>query len=119
MVPPGASEPGTESRGLAPLTTQNLVQTFSALIGFQCALVALRGVGAEASEEMLWQTLLAALVEQFGFGRVWYGHRMGTSVRPAISVPVLATGMEDLPSEIDEDSPILSSADLTIPVIIE
>ena len=99
--------------------TQSFEQTLSDLIGFQCALVALRGVGAEASEEMLWQTLLAALVEQYGFGRVWYGHRVASGVRPAVSVPVMPPGMEDLASEIDEDSPILTSADLTVPVTIE
>src|SRR4029077_11889679 len=84
-----------------------------------CALVALRGVGAEASEEMLWQTLLAALVEQYGFGRVWYGRCSREGIRPAVSAPVLAPGMEDLPPEVEEDSPILTSADLTIPVSIE
>ena len=54
------------------MTTPGVEQALSDLIGFQCALVALRGVGPDASEEMLWQTLLAAIVEQYGFGRVWY-----------------------------------------------
>ena len=94
-------------------------QTLSDLIGFQCALVALRGVGPEASEEMLWQTLLAAIVEQYGFGRVWYGRAAGDSIRPAVSAPVMAPGMEDLPPEVEEYSPILLSADLSLPVTIE
>ena len=81
---------------------QNFEQTLGDLIAFQCALVALRGVGAEASEEMLWQTLLGALVEQYGFGRVWYGRSAaGGGIRPAVSAPVLEPGMEDLPEEID------------------
>ncbi len=42
------------------------------LVAFQCSLVALRGVGADASEEMLWQTFLGALVEQYGFERACY-----------------------------------------------
>jgi signal transduction histidine kinase/ActR/RegA family two-component response regulator len=94
-------------------------QTLSDLIGFQCALVALRGVGPEASEEMLWQTLLAAIVEQYGFGRVWYGRVSADGMRPAVSAPVMAPGMEDLPSEIEESSAILRSADLCLPVNIE
>ena len=101
------------------MTTQDYERTLSDLIGFQCALVALRGVGAEASEEMLWQTLLASLVEQYGFGRAWYGRCSPNGIRPAISSPVLAPGMEDLAEEIEEDSPVLTSADFTLPVTIE
>jgi len=99
--------------------TPGVEQTLSDLIGFQCALVALRGVGTEASEEMLWQTLLAAMAEQYGFGRVWYGRTVADGIRPAVSAPVIAPGMEDLPAEIDENSPILTSADLCLPVIVE
>jgi len=101
------------------VTTPDIEQTLSDLIGFQCALVALRGVGAEASEEMLWQTLLGAIVEQYGFGRVWYGRASEEGIRPAVSAPVMAPGMEDLPPEIEASSPILLSADLCLPVIIE
>ena len=101
------------------MTAADFERQLGDLIGFQCALVALRGVGAEASEEMLWQTLLAALVEQYGFGRVWYGRSVPRGVRPAVSAPVVAPGMEDLPAEIEEDSPILTSADLCLPVSIE
>jgi signal transduction histidine kinase/CheY-like chemotaxis protein len=99
--------------------TVGVEQTLSDLIGFQCALVALRGVGPEASEEMLWQTLLAAIVEQYGFGRVWYGRVAPDGIRPAVSAPVMAPGMEDLPAEIEEGSPILTSADLCLPVNVE
>jgi signal transduction histidine kinase/CheY-like chemotaxis protein len=101
------------------VTTPGIEQTLSDLIGFQCALVALRGVGTEASEEMLWQTLLAAIVEQYGFGRVWYGRTVPGGIRPAVSAPVVAPGMEDLPAEIEENSPILTSADLCLPMSIE
>jgi signal transduction histidine kinase/CheY-like chemotaxis protein len=101
------------------VTLPSVEQTLSDLIGFQCALVALRGVGPEASEEMLWQTLLAAIVEQYGFGRVWYGRVAAAGIRPAVSAPVMAPGMEDLPPEVDENSPILLSADFCLPVTIE
>ena len=101
------------------MTVPGVEQTLSDLIGFQCALVALRGVGPDASEEMLWQTLLASIVEQYGFGRVWYGRVVPDGVRPAVSAPVMAPGMEDLPDEIEESSRILSSADLCLPVNIE
>jgi signal transduction histidine kinase len=101
------------------VTVPGVEQTLSDLIGFQCALVALRGVGPDASEEMLWQTLLAAIVEQYGFGRVWYGRLVPDGIRPAVSAPVMAPGMEDLPAEIEETSRILSSADLCLPVNIE
>jgi signal transduction histidine kinase/CheY-like chemotaxis protein len=101
------------------VTTPSLEQTLSDLIGFQCALVALRGVGPEASEEMLWQTLLGAIVEQYGFGRAWYGRVVDEGIRPTVSTPVMAPGMEDLPSEIEHGSPILTSADLSLAVNLE
>jgi signal transduction histidine kinase len=101
------------------MTTTDLEQKLADLIAFQCALVALRGVRVEASEEMLWQALLGSLVDQYGFRRVWFGRSVKGSIRPAVSVPVIAPGMEDLPLEIDEDSPILHSADLVLPVSID
>ena len=101
------------------MTTYELEQKLSDLIAFQCALVALRGVGAEASEEMLWQTLLAALVEQYGFRRAWYGQSVNNGFRPVVSVPENAPGMENMPVEIEESSPILESADLALPVTVE
>lgn len=101
------------------MTARSLERKLCDLIAFQCALVALRGVGAEASEEMLWQTLLAALVEQYGFVQAWYGRSVPGGIRPAICAPAGASGMEDLPAEIEEDSPILSSAHLNLPVTIE
>jgi signal transduction histidine kinase/ActR/RegA family two-component response regulator len=119
MVSARARESGAIPQESAPVTVRNIERTLSDLIGFQCALVALRGVGTDASEEMLWQTLLAALVEQYGFGRVWYGRTGPHGIRPAVAAPVMAPGMEDLPAEIEEDSPVLTSADLCLPVTIE
>jgi len=101
------------------MSTVELEQKLADLIAFQCALVALRGVGVEASEEMLWQELLGSLVDEYGFHRVWYGRGANGVVRPAVSVPVVAPGMEDLPLEVDEDSPILQSADLVLPVSVD
>ena len=100
------------------MTTPGIEQTLSDLIGFQCALVALRGAGPDASEEMLWQTLLASIAEQYGFGRVWYGRKVPEGICPAVSAPVMSPGMEDLPAEIEENSPILTSAGLCLPVAI-
>jgi signal transduction histidine kinase/CheY-like chemotaxis protein len=101
------------------MTPSDLERKLSDMIAFQCVLVALRGVGPEASEEMLWQTLLAALVEQYGFLRVWYGRRTGSGVRPIVVVPLRGPDLEDLPMEIDEASPILRSADLSLPLSVE
>jgi signal transduction histidine kinase len=101
------------------MTYYDLQQKLSALIAFQCVLVALRGVATDASEEMLWQTLLAALVEQYGFRRVWYGRFVDGRVRPVVSVPVSGPGLEDLPMEIEESSSILGGADFALPVSVE
>ena len=101
------------------MTPSDLRGKLSDTIAFQCALVALRGVRAEASEEMLWQTLLAALVEQYGFHRVWYGRTTGGGVRPTVMVPLHGPDLEDLPMEIDEASPILRNADLSLPIAVE
>jgi signal transduction histidine kinase/CheY-like chemotaxis protein len=101
------------------MTPSDLERKLSDMIAFQCVLVALRGVGVEASEEMLWQTLLAALVDQYGFLRVWYGRRTGSGVRPTVVVPLRGPDPEDLPMEIDEASPILRRADLALPVSVE
>ena len=101
------------------MTPSDLERKFSDMIAFQCVLVGLRGVGVEASEEMLWQTLLAALVDQYGFRRVWYGRRTGSGVRPTVVVPLRGPDPEDLPMEIDEASPILRGADLALPLSVE
>jgi signal transduction histidine kinase/ActR/RegA family two-component response regulator len=101
------------------MTALDFERKLGDLIGFQCVLVALRGVGAEASEEMLWQTLLAALVDQYEFGRAWYGRCETGGIRPLVSAPAEAPGMEDLPEVIEAGSPILSSACLNLPVAIE
>jgi signal transduction histidine kinase len=68
---------------------------------------------------MLWQTLLAALVEQYGFRRVWYGRWAGGRVRPSACMPSRGLGLEVLPAEISESSPFLSGADLILPVSVE
>jgi signal transduction histidine kinase len=101
------------------MTQQDLEQRLAAMVAFQCVLLELRGVPAEASEEMLWQTLLAALVEQYGFRRVWYGRWSGGRVRPSACMPAHGLGLEELPSEISESSPLLSGADLILPVSVE
>ena len=94
-------------------------QKLSDLIAFQCVLVALRGVGVDPSEEMLWHTFLATLVEQYGFHRVWYGRCVGNVIHPAISAPVNAPGQENLPAEIEETSLLLRNAGLVLPVSVE
>jgi len=96
------------------MTAFDLDRKLSDLIGFQCALVALRGVGAEASEEMLWHTLLSSLVEQYGFRRAWFGRIVNCSLRPCVSVP-----MDDFPVEFQPDSPALRAAALDLPVTVE
>ncbi|SPE42694.1 putative Histidine kinase [Candidatus Sulfopaludibacter sp. SbA3] len=89
----------------------DLQRKLSDLIAFQCVLVALRGVGPEASEEMLWQTLLAALVEQYGFRRAWYGRYEENGIRPAVVVPVDSFREQDLLAE--------TTVDLDLPVWVE
>jgi len=101
------------------MTSVELEQKLSDLIAFQCILVALRGVGAEASEEMMWQTLAAMLVEQYGLACVWYGRATAKGLCPAVLVPLQSAELEDLPAEIEEASPILRSADLVVPVVVE
>jgi signal transduction histidine kinase/ActR/RegA family two-component response regulator len=96
------------------MTACDVEEKLSDLIGFQCALVALRGVGASCSEEMLWHTLLTALVEQYGFRRAWYGRTVNHSLRPSVSVPI-----DGLPLEFELDSPLVGGAGLDLPVIVE
>jgi len=76
------------------MTSSDPQQKLSELIAFQCVLVALRGVGVESSEQMLWHTFLATLVEQYGFCHVWYGARAGNFISPVISIPVNAPDQE-------------------------
>jgi signal transduction histidine kinase len=96
-----------------------LQQRLSALVAFQCVLVGLRGVDADASEEMLWQTLLPDLIKHYGFQHVWYCQCVDHGVRPVASVSAAANGIADLPKEIEESSPILGSPDLALPISIE
>jgi signal transduction histidine kinase/CheY-like chemotaxis protein len=98
---------------------RDLEQRLSDLIAFQCVLVALRGASPDASEEMLWQTFLSALVQQYGFARACYAERAGTGFRPVAAVPVSAPGMEDLPVDLSEDSPLLRTADMVLPVSVD
>ncbi|PWU05889.1 MAG: hybrid sensor histidine kinase/response regulator [Terriglobia bacterium] len=96
-----------------------LEQRLSGLIAFQCVLVAMRGAGSSASEEMVWQTLLASLVEQYGFGRAWYGKRVESRIQPAICFPLQVPEWPELPAGIEESSPQLESAALALPVSVE
>lgn len=59
------------------LNGENLELKLCDMVAFQCALITLRGVSAEASEEILWQTLCSALVQQYGFARVEYSTNSG------------------------------------------
>ncbi len=97
----------------------DLQQRLSALVAFQCALMGLRGVDPEASEEMLWQTLLSDLIEHYGFHRVWYCQCVDHGVRPVVSAPSLARDLEDVPAQIEDSSPVLGSADLALTVSVE
>ena len=97
----------------------DLERRLSDLIAFQCVLVALRGAGVDASEEMLWQTFLSALVQQYGFARACYAERLPAGLRPVVAVPVSAAGMEDLPDYIPEDAPLLQTADMLLPVAVD
>ena len=101
------------------MTSVDLQQKLSDLIGFQCVLVALRGVSAEASEEMLWQSLLSELVEQYGLRRVWYGRRGEGGLVPAVVVEGHSHNMEELPAKVEETSALVTSADLVLPVFVE
>jgi signal transduction histidine kinase/ActR/RegA family two-component response regulator len=73
---------------LAANTQANhLEQKLCDMVAFQCALITLRGVSAEASEEMLWQTLCAALVDQYRFTEVSYQSYSGGVLLPVAQVP--------------------------------
>ena len=101
-----------------PLLPFDLEQRLSDLIAFQCVLVALRGAGSDASEEMLWQTFLCALVQQYNFSRVWYGLRSAHGLRPLVAYP-LSSGLNDLPSAVAADSPLLRHAAMILPVAVD
>jgi signal transduction histidine kinase/ActR/RegA family two-component response regulator len=94
-------------------------QKLTDLIAFQCVLVALRGTDEEASDEMLWQTLLGALVDQYGFRRAWFGHLSNGMIRPRVSAPIAGSGLADLPLELPLDSPLIAAAGLDLPVRVE
>ncbi|HUP05232.1 MAG TPA: ATP-binding protein [Bryobacteraceae bacterium] len=83
--------------------------TLSGIIASQCVLVALRGVGAEASEEMLWQTLLAELVRQYGFRRACYSRWFEGTLCPVVLAP----------PDADVEGGVSARAGLRWPVSIE
>jgi signal transduction histidine kinase len=82
-------------------------------------LVTLRGAGRDATEEILWQTFLWSLVLEYGFARAWYGKRAAKGLQPVVAAPVRAPGVDDLPADISDDSPLLRTADLALPVSVE
>jgi signal transduction histidine kinase len=98
---------------------RDLERRLSDLIAFQCVLVTLRGAGRDATEEIVWQTFLGALVLEYGFARAWYGKRAATGLQPVVTFPVSAPGVEDLPADIAEDSHLVRAADLALPVSVE
>jgi len=79
----------------------------------------LRGVDPEASEEMLWQTLLADLIAHYGFRHVWYCQCVDAGVRPMVSAPSLESDLEGVPVEIEDSSTVPGSPDLALPVSVE
>ena len=81
----------------------DLERRLSDLIAFQCVLVALHGASRDATEEMLWQTFLWALVLEYGFARAWYGKRVTKGLQPIVAVPVRGPGLDDLPADILAD----------------
>ena len=79
----------------------------------------LRGVDPEASEEMLWQTLLADLIAHYGFRHVWYCQCVDAGVRPMVSAPSMERDPEGVEVEIEDSSPVPGSSDLALPVSVE
>jgi signal transduction histidine kinase/FixJ family two-component response regulator len=57
------------------INLDDLRRQLSDLVAFECVLIGLRGVGSEASEEMVWQTLLGSLCEQYAFEHACYLRR--------------------------------------------
>jgi signal transduction histidine kinase/CheY-like chemotaxis protein len=100
------------------LTPQDLERELSGLIAFQCTLLAVRG-SQDASEEMIWQTFLSAVVQQYGFDRAWYGQCTNAGLRLVTAIPVSARGMEDLPSDIPPESPLLRDAETSLSVSVD
>ena len=97
----------------------DLQQRLSALVAFQCALMGLRGVDRDASEEMVWQTLLADLVAHYGFRRVWYLRCVEAGGRALVSTASGARAPEQVPDDVEEPSPLPGSADLALPISVE
>ena len=100
-----------------PLLPRDLEQRLSDLVAFQCVLVALRGAGSDASEEMLWQTFLSAAVLEYNFVRAWYGVRIPDGLRPLAAHPNGAA--DDLPTTVQLNSALLRRASLLLPVAVD
>ena len=98
------------------MTYADLQRRLSALVAFQCALTGLRGVDAEASEEMLWQTLVADLIAHYGFRRVWYCRCVDHGVRPVVSAPSFAC---EISADVEDSPASLGSPDLAVPVSVD
>src|SRR5579883_3487617 len=113
---PCAPKSGREPGRAAQMTSGDLQLRLSDLVGFQCALLALRGAGPEASEEMVWQTLLSALVDQYGFQRAWYARCARGVLLPAIVVP---TPPDQSETGSSDSGPSAVESDFELPVSIE
>jgi len=101
------------------VTYEELEGQLSELVAFQCVLLTLRGIAEEASEEMLWQTLLASLYEEYGLRRAWYGRYQGRMVRRVVSVPLGDIDLDELPAEMQESTRPSGAAHLDLPVSVE
>jgi len=101
-----------------PLLPRDLEQRLSDLVAFQCVLVALRGAGSDASEEMLWQTFLSAVVQEYNFVRAWYGVRIPDGLQPLAAHPMNG-GADDLPATVQLNSALLRRAGLLLPVAVD
>jgi signal transduction histidine kinase/ActR/RegA family two-component response regulator len=69
------------------MTGHEIERKLADMVAFQCALVALRGVGPGASEEMLWQTLAAALRQEYGFRKICYARWTKSGFEPLVVMP--------------------------------
>ncbi len=101
------------------MTPAVLQEQLADLVAFQCVLVALRGISPGASEEMLWQTLVSELVEQYGLRRAWYGRCVEHALYPVALVEGRHAGLDHIPAKVAEDSVLVTAASLVLPVSVE